>query len=88
MSNSALGLECLDGYFLKWSKQYMRSIRILYKNVDATGTLGLSSIQKYIAAIRMIGYGLPFDATDEYTSGKKYCHEEYEEVCEGYSWGL
>jgi hypothetical protein len=38
---------------------------------DATGTLGLSSIQKCIAAIRMIGYGVPSDATDEYTRAAK-----------------
>ena len=31
----------------------------------------LSSIQKYIVAIRMIGYGVPSDATDEYTRAAK-----------------
>ena len=37
------------------------------QKVDATGTLGLSSIQQCIAAIRIIGYGVPSDTTDEYT---------------------
>ena len=41
------------------------------QNFDATETLGLWSIQKCIAAIRMIGYGVPSDATDEYTRAAK-----------------
>ena len=41
------------------------------QKIDATGTLGLSSIQKCIAAIRMIGYGVSSDATDEYTRAAK-----------------
>ena len=47
--------------------QYVHSIRILYKKIDTTSTLGLSSIQKCIAGIRMIGYGVPSDVIDEYT---------------------
>ena len=41
------------------------------QKVDATGTLGLSNIQKCVAAIRMIGYGVPFDVTVEYTKAAK-----------------
>ena len=37
------------------------------QKIDAIGTLGLSSIQKCIVAIHMIGYGVPFNATYEYT---------------------
>ena len=33
---------------------------------DALGRLGLSSLQKCTAAIRMLAYGLPADACDEY----------------------
>ena len=49
----------------------MRSILILYKKNNATGTLGLSSIQKCVVAIRMIGYDVPYDATNEYTRAAK-----------------
>ena len=35
------------------------------QKVDATGTLDLSNIQKYVVAIRMIEYGVPSDATEE-----------------------
>ena len=33
---------------------------------DATGRLGLSTLQKSTAAIRMLAYGVPADACDEY----------------------
>jgi hypothetical protein len=33
---------------------------------DGVGRIGLSSLQKYIAAIRMLAYGIPADTTDEY----------------------
>ena len=33
---------------------------------DALGKLGLSTLQKIMAAIRMLAYALPVDATDEY----------------------
>ena len=33
---------------------------------DATGRLGLSTLQKCTAAIRMLAYGVPADACDEY----------------------
>ena len=33
---------------------------------DATGVLGLSCFQKVTAALRMLTYGVPADATDEY----------------------
>src|SRR5690349_5045346 len=33
---------------------------------DATGLLGLSPIQKVTAAVRMLAYGNPADAVDEY----------------------
>jgi hypothetical protein len=33
---------------------------------DGVGRLGLSSLQKCTAAIRMLAYGIPADATDEY----------------------
>jgi hypothetical protein len=32
----------------------------------ATGVLGLSCLQKVIAALRMLAYGVPADALDEY----------------------
>jgi hypothetical protein len=33
---------------------------------DATGKMGLSSFQKCIAALRILAYGLPADAVDDY----------------------
>jgi hypothetical protein len=33
---------------------------------DAVGRLGLSALQKCTAALRMLAYGVPADATDEY----------------------
>ena len=36
------------------------------QKVDATDTLGLSNIQKCIVAIRMIGYSVPSNTTEEY----------------------
>lgn len=41
-------------------------ICILCKKTDATGELGLSSLQKYIATMRILTYGIAFDASDEY----------------------
>ena len=34
--------------------------------LDATGRLGLSTLQKSTAAIQMLAYGVPADACDEY----------------------
>ena len=33
---------------------------------DCTGLLGLSALQKMVAAMRILVYGLPLDAVDEY----------------------
>ena len=33
---------------------------------DAVGTIGFSSLQKCTTAIRMLAYGVPADAVDEY----------------------
>jgi hypothetical protein len=33
---------------------------------DGVGKLGLSSLQKYTAAMRMLAYGIPADAIDKY----------------------
>ena len=38
----------------------------LYKKRNAISTLGLSCLQKVVAAFRMIAYGVAADATDEY----------------------
>ena len=36
------------------------------QNRNAAGTLGLSCLQKVVAAFRMIAYGVAADATDDY----------------------
>ena len=59
------------------------------QKLDACGSLGLSSIQKCTAALRMLAYGVSADATDEYCrigestameSMKRFCH------CSGRVW--
>ena len=46
------GVSCFDPWFLQAP--------------DATGRLGLSTLQKSTVAIRMLAYGVPTDAYDEY----------------------
>jgi hypothetical protein len=36
------------------------------QRVDATGRFGISVMQKVLASIRILSYGLPADAVDEY----------------------
>jgi hypothetical protein len=36
------------------------------QNLDATGQLGLSSLQKCIATMHILAYSIASDATDEY----------------------
>ena len=54
-----------------------------HQKKDGVGRIGLSPLQKITAAFRMLAYGLPADATDEYVkirestaieSLKKFCH--------------
>ena len=60
---------------------------------DALGRLGLSTLQKATAAIRMLAYALPADATDEYIkigestaveSCKRFCRAIVEVFAECY----
>ena len=60
---------------------------------DALGRLGLSTIQKVTAVFRMLAYGLPADATDEYIkigestaieSMKRFCRAIVEIFAEQY----
>ena len=64
-----------------------------HKKKDDVGRLGLSPLQKIIAAFRMLVYGLPVDATDEYVkigesttieSLKKFCRAIVEIFSEQY----
>ena len=57
--------------FLKVVEAICASDSYFVQKADTTGTLGLSSIQKCLGAIRMLGYGVPSDATDEYTRAAK-----------------
>jgi hypothetical protein len=36
------------------------------KRCDATGKVGLSALQKCVASMRILAYGVPADAVDEY----------------------
>lgn len=40
--------------------------RYFQQREDCTGLLGLSALQKVVAAIRILAYGLPGDVVDEY----------------------
>ena len=46
--------------------QWKLIIYISKKMTDALGVLGLSCLQKVIAAQRILAYGIPADLTDEY----------------------
>ena len=49
---------------------------------DSLGHLGLSSLQKITAAFRMLEYGVPADATDEYVKiGKSTSVESLKRFC-------
>ncbi|WZZ16942.1 hypothetical protein YC2023_110031 [Brassica napus] len=44
---------------------------------DASGKLGLSTLQKVTTAIRILAYGMPADATDEYIKIEESTTIEY-----------
>jgi hypothetical protein len=46
------GITEFDSYFVQWS--------------DAIGRVGFSPLQKCLTAMRMLAYGAPGDAVDEY----------------------
>ena len=49
---------------------------------DAIGRLGLSGLQKAVAAIRILAYGLPADAVDEYVRiGESTAHKALHHFC-------
>ncbi|KAK3173948.1 hypothetical protein Dsin_032818 [Dipteronia sinensis] len=60
---------------------------------DSVGRLGLSALQKITTVFRMLAYGLPVDATDEYIkigestaieSLKRFCRAVMEEFTDDY----
>ena len=59
------------GLFLKVVEAICTYDYYFVQKADATGTLGLLSIQKYVVAIRMIGYCVSSDATYEYIRATK-----------------
>jgi hypothetical protein len=53
-------------------------------NYDAVGRAGLSGLQKCVAAIRVLAYGLPHDIVDEYVRiGESTTCEAVKKFCEG-----
>ncbi|XP_020271452.1 uncharacterized protein LOC109846616 [Asparagus officinalis] len=49
---------------------------------DGVGRLGLSTLQKITAVFRMLAYGLPADATDEYIKiGESTAIESFKRFC-------
>ncbi|XP_004959684.1 uncharacterized protein LOC101773609 [Setaria italica] len=56
--------------------------RYFQQRENCTGLLGLSALQKVVAAIRILAYGLPADAVDEYVQiGKSTAHEALYHFC-------
>ncbi|KAL3334478.1 hypothetical protein AABB24_030952, partial [Solanum stoloniferum] len=52
------------------------------QRIDALGRFGLSTLQKIIAVFRMLAYGLPADATDEYVKiGESTTIESMKRFC-------
>jgi hypothetical protein len=49
---------------------------------NCAGELGLSALQKVVAAIRILAYGVPADAVDEYVRiGESTAHEALKHIC-------
>jgi hypothetical protein len=49
---------------------------------DCTGLMGLSALQKCVAAIRILAYGVPADAVDEYVQiGESTAHKALRQFC-------
>jgi hypothetical protein len=49
---------------------------------DALGRAGLSALQKCVAAVRILAYGLPADAVDEYVHiGESTAREALNHFC-------
>jgi hypothetical protein len=62
------GVVSVDSYFLQ--------------SYDCTGLRGLSALQKVVAAMRNLVYGLPVDAVDEYVQiAESIARESLEHFC-------
>ena len=49
---------------------------------NCAGELGLSALQKVVAAVRILAYGVPADAVDEYVRiGESTAHEALKHFC-------
>ncbi|XP_075499371.1 uncharacterized protein LOC142537762 [Primulina tabacum] len=58
--------ECHEAFFFRIVEAVKNHDRYFIQRVDGLGRLGLSTNQKIIAAMRMLAYGTPADAADEY----------------------
>jgi hypothetical protein len=61
-----IGFGCYITYFIVLLTQYRLLTCTLCNGVDATGRFGISVMQKVLASIHILSYGLPADAVDEY----------------------
>jgi hypothetical protein len=49
---------------------------------NCAGEIGLSALQKVVAAVRVLAYGIPADAVDEYVRiGESTAHEALKHFC-------
>jgi hypothetical protein len=49
---------------------------------NCAGEIGLSALQKVVAAVRILAYGIPADAVDEYVRiGESTAHEALKHFC-------
>ena len=82
MTNVFAGFGC-GGIYLSRLKRLLRiTIATSKKKCDATGKEGLSALQKCVASLRILAYGLSLDAVDEYvrigeSTARKALHHFY-----------
>ncbi|CAO2141580.1 unnamed protein product [Urochloa humidicola] len=56
--------------------------RYFQQREDCTGLVGLSALQKVVASMRILAYGLPLDAVDEYVQiGTSTAREALQHFC-------
>ncbi|KAL8125321.1 hypothetical protein AgCh_012851 [Apium graveolens] len=66
----------------KWHSAMKSRMESMYTKRNAAGQPGLSPLQKITAAFRMLAYGVPADATDEYIKiGESTALESLKKLC-------
>ena len=66
MISGLAGFGCVGIYSNTSKRRSKIMITTSEKRCDATGKVGLSALQKCVAFMRILAYGVPADAVDEY----------------------